>query len=64
MSAFDFIAAGQQVIVTEQAALDTLKPYINEAFQQACTLILAAKGVLWLWAWVNLDILAIKLPQH
>ena len=44
MSAFDFIAAGQQVIVTEQAALDTLKPYINEAFQQACTLILAAKG--------------------
>ena len=44
MSAFDFIAAGQQVIVTEQAALDTLTPYINEAFQQACILILAAKG--------------------
>jgi hypothetical protein len=36
MSAFDFIAAGQQVIVTEQAALDTLKPFINEAFQHAC----------------------------
>lgn len=44
MSAFDFIAAGQQVIVTEQAALDALKPYINEHFQQACQLILAAKG--------------------
>ncbi len=44
MSVFDFIAAGQQVIVTEQAALDTLKPYINDHFQQACQLILAAKG--------------------
>lgn len=44
MSAFDFIAAGQQVIVTEQAALETLKPFINHKFQEACSLILACKG--------------------
>lgn len=41
---FDFIATGQQVIATEQAALETLKPFINENFQQACQLILACKG--------------------
>ena len=41
---FDFIATGQQVIATEQAALETLKPYINDNFQQACQLILACKG--------------------
>lgn len=41
---FDFIAAGQQVITTEQAALETLKPFINDNFQQACQLILACKG--------------------
>lgn len=41
---FDFIAAGQQVITTEQAALETLKPFINDSFQQACQLILACKG--------------------
>lgn len=44
MPAFDFIAAGRQVITTEQAALETLKPFINSAFQQACELILACKG--------------------
>ncbi|HNH44539.1 MAG TPA: KpsF/GutQ family sugar-phosphate isomerase [Agitococcus sp.] len=41
---FDFIAAGQQVIATEQAALETLKPFINDNFQQACQLILECKG--------------------
>ena len=41
---FDFIAAGQEVIATEQAALETLKPFINESFQQACQLILACTG--------------------
>ena len=41
---FDFIATGQQVIATEQAALETLKPFINDNFQQACQLILACKG--------------------
>lgn len=41
---FDFIAAGQQVITTEQAALETLKPFINDNFQQACQLILECKG--------------------
>lgn len=41
---FDFIATGQQVIATEQAALETLKPFINHAFQEACQLILACKG--------------------
>jgi len=41
---FDFIAAGQQVIATEQAALETLKPFINHDFQQACQLILECKG--------------------
>ncbi|HRH92322.1 MAG TPA: KpsF/GutQ family sugar-phosphate isomerase [Agitococcus sp.] len=41
---FDFIATGQQVITTEQAALETLKPFINDSFQQACQLILACKG--------------------
>lgn len=41
---FDFIAAGQQVITTEQAALETLKPFINYNFQQACQLILECKG--------------------
>jgi len=41
---FDFIATGQQVIATEQAALETLKPFINHAFQEACQLILECKG--------------------
>ena len=41
---FDFIATGQQVIATEQAALETLKPFINHDFQQACQLILECKG--------------------
>jgi len=41
---FDFIATGQQVIATEQAALETLKPFINDNFQQACQLILECKG--------------------
>ena len=41
---FDFIATGQQVITTEQAALETLKPFINDNFQQACQLILECKG--------------------
>jgi arabinose-5-phosphate isomerase len=40
MPAFDFITTGQQVIATEQAALETLKPFINQNFQQACQLIL------------------------
>jgi arabinose-5-phosphate isomerase len=40
MPAFDFITTGQQVIATEQAALETLKPFINQSFQQACQLIL------------------------
>ena len=40
MPAFDFITTGQQVIATEQAALDALKPFINQNFQQACQLIL------------------------
>jgi hypothetical protein len=36
MPAFDFITTGQQVIATEQAALDTLNPLSIKAFQQAC----------------------------
>ena len=44
MPVFDFIATGQKVIATEQAALDTLKPFINANFQHACELILACKG--------------------
>ena len=44
MPVFDFIATGQQVIATEQAALDTLKPFINQNFAQACQLILQATG--------------------
>lgn len=44
MPEFDFIATGQQVIATEQAALETLKPFINQHFQQACQLILESTG--------------------
>ncbi|PTQ89424.1 KpsF/GutQ family sugar-phosphate isomerase [Agitococcus lubricus] len=44
MPRFDFIAAGQKVISTEQAALDTLRPHINANFQAACELILACQG--------------------
>ncbi len=44
MPAFDFISAGQRVIRVEQNALDQLKPHINQAFQAACELMLAATG--------------------
>jgi arabinose-5-phosphate isomerase len=44
MSDFDFIRAGQRVIQVEQTALDHLKPHIDASFQQACELMLAAKG--------------------
>lgn len=40
----DFITTGQQVVATEQAALETLKPFINDNFKQACQLMLASKG--------------------
>jgi arabinose-5-phosphate isomerase len=44
MADFDFIKAGLRVINTEQAALDLLKPHIDEAFQAACRALLSCKG--------------------
>lgn len=44
MAAFDFIGAGQRVIQVEQAALDALKPHVNDGFQRACELMLAGTG--------------------
>jgi arabinose-5-phosphate isomerase len=44
MADFDFIGAGRRVIHVEQAALETLKPYINDQFAQACKLMLACTG--------------------
>ncbi|WP_130413231.1 KpsF/GutQ family sugar-phosphate isomerase [Fluviicoccus keumensis] len=44
MSGFNFVAAGLRVIEVEMAALEILKPQINEQFRRACELMLACKG--------------------
>ena len=44
MSEFDFVRAGLRVIDVEQAALTALKPFINEDFHRACTLMLHCTG--------------------
>ncbi|HEX5277195.1 MAG TPA: KpsF/GutQ family sugar-phosphate isomerase [Fluviicoccus sp.] len=44
MSDFNFVAAGLRVIAVEMAALEILKPQINEQFRRACELMLACRG--------------------
>ncbi len=44
MSEFNFVSAGLRVIDIEMAALETLKPQIDDAFQRACELMLACRG--------------------
>lgn len=44
MSERDFIASGQRVLAVEMAALDAMRPLLDDTFAQACALIMASSG--------------------
>ena len=44
MTQSDFIATGQRVLTVEIAALDAMRPLLDEAFGAACELLMACTG--------------------